>query len=69
MTEFANIITLTYIPFEDAIDGDKYITKMKHGYIEGYWDSATRTCSGYYWRDMEWYPTALYKVDQSDTTE
>ncbi len=53
---------LVRVPFEDAIEGEEYLTEMKHGWISGYWDPTSETCSGYYWRFDEWYPHALYTV-------
>lgn len=57
---------LVRVPFEDAIEGEEYLTEMKHGWISGYWDPKTETCNGYYWRDMEWYPHALYTVVEDE---
>ena len=42
-------------PMETAPKGLPILTLMKHGAIEGEWDG--ETAGGYYWRDMEWYPT------------
>ncbi len=53
---------LIMVPFEEAVDGEKYLTKMKHGWIEGYWNEEDKSCHGYYWQDIEWYPYALYKI-------
>lgn len=53
---------LIEIPFDEAADGERYITKMKHGWIEGFWNESDKTCYGYYWRDMTWFPDALYKI-------
>lgn len=53
---------LVEVLIEQAVDGEKYITKMKHGWIEGYWDAEDGTCHGYYWQDMEWYPEKLYEI-------
>lgn len=55
--------TLIYVPFEEAIDGEKYITKTKHGWIEGIWDAESESCSGYYWQDIEWCPQSLWRLD------
>lgn len=57
---------LVKVPFEEAIDGEEYLTEMKHGWISGQWDSEGKTCAGYYWRDMEWYPNALYRIVEGD---
>ena len=54
--------TLKPIPFEEAVNGQKYLTKMKHGWIEGTWDAKEGTCTGYYWRDICWYPHELYEI-------
>lgn len=56
---------------KDAITGNRYITYMKHGWISGYWDAETETCSGYYWRDMEWFPYELYEImeDEADSSK
>jgi len=36
-------------------DGQLCLTKMKHGYISGYYDAREGEFTGYYWRDMSWY--------------
>lgn len=59
-------ITLVRVPVEEAITGKRYITNMKHGWIEGEWDANDQTCYGYYWRDMEWYPYELYEIVERD---
>lgn len=59
--------TLVRVPFDEAVDGEKYLTEMKHGWISGFWDKKTETCSGYYWQDMEWYPSSLWRWE--DETE
>ena len=53
---------LVHVPFEEAIEGEEYLTEMKHGWISGQWDPEDKVCREYYWRDMEWYPHALYKI-------
>ena len=45
----------TWQPMETAPKGERILMLMKHGAIEGQWDGETG--SGYYWRQMEWYPT------------
>lgn len=35
--------------------GERVLTSMKHGLIEGTFDPADQTFYGYYWRDMEWF--------------
>jgi len=55
-------IKLVHVPFEEAVDGELYITEMKHGWIQGYWDAEDKSCRKYYWRDMEWWPEALYRI-------
>lgn len=57
---------LVHVPFEEAVTGDMYLTKMKHGWIYGEWDAEDKVCRGYYWRDMEWYPHALYKIESEE---
>lgn len=57
---------LVLIPFEDAVVGERYLTKMKHGWIEGYWDGEDKTCHGYYWHDMEWFPYELYRIEKEN---
>lgn len=57
---------LVEISAKDAVDGESYITKMKHGFIEGYWNKEEGTCHGYYWSDIEWFPYALYKMIEED---
>ena len=59
---------LIEVLFEEAITGEKYVTIMKYGIISGRWDADTKTCSGYYWRDMEWYPQKLYTIEE-ETSE
>lgn len=54
---------LIQVPFEEAVTGEKYLTEMKHGWIYGEWDAEDKVCRGYYWHDMEWYPSALYKME------
>lgn len=54
---------LVYVAFDEAADGAFYITEMKHGWIEGQYDALRGTCSGYYWTDIEWYPEALYRIE------
>ena len=39
---------------ETAPLGERILTLMKHGVIEGAWDG--ESCTGYYWREMEWNP-------------
>lgn len=53
---------LVEVPFEEAVTGEEYLTKMKHGWISGQWDAEDRTCGKYYWRDMEWWPEKLYRI-------
>lgn len=53
---------LVEVPFEEAIEGEEYLTEMKHGWISGQWDPERQTCGGYYWHDMEWYPHVLYRI-------
>jgi hypothetical protein len=55
---------LVHVPFEEAEDGELYLTKSKHGWIEGYWDDTDKVCRKYYWRDMEWWPSSLYKMEE-----
>lgn len=57
---------LIHVPFEEAVDGEKYLTKMKHGWIQGYYDAESKVCHGYYWQDMEWYPHKLYKIVEEE---
>ena len=57
---------LIKVSFEEAIEGEEYLTEMKHGWISGQWDPEDKVCRGYYWRAMEWYPHALYKVVEDD---
>ena len=40
---------------ETAPKYESILMLMKHGIIQGQWDGETGY--GYYWRDMEWYPT------------
>ena len=42
-------------PMETAPKHEPILTLMKHGVIEGEWDGDV--ARGYYWREMEWYPT------------
>lgn len=59
---------LIHVPFEDAVVGEKYLTKMKHGWISGYYDGDCQ-CHGYYWHDMEWYAEELYKIETDEIME
>lgn len=62
MTKVKN---LAYIPFEEAVTGELYLTKMKHGWIEGCWHAEDKVCHGYYWHDMEWgEPLCLMIVEE-----
>jgi hypothetical protein len=36
-------------------DGQRCLTKMKHGMIEGAYDAEDGTFRAYYWHDMCWY--------------
>lgn len=58
---------LVHVPFEEAVVGERYLTNMKHGWIEGFYDG-NETCHGYYWRDMEWYASALYKIVEENSS-
>lgn len=42
-------------PMETAPLHEPILMLMKHGAIQGQWDGEIGF--GYYWRDMEWYPT------------
>lgn len=57
---------LVEVPIVEAVDGEKYLTKMKHGWIEGYFNSDDMTCEAYYWRDMSWYPEKLYRIVEKE---
>jgi hypothetical protein len=59
-------LRLVPVPFDQAVDGETYLTRMKHGWIEGNWDEKSRTCSAYYYRDIEWYPEELYRIEQQE---
>lgn len=39
----------------ELIDGEEYLTEMKHGYLSGTWDAKERIFRGYYWNDLEWW--------------
>lgn len=57
--------TLVHVPFDQAIDGEKYLTEVKYGWIEGFWNKEDKSCSKFYWRGMEWYPRSLWRwVDE-----
>lgn len=53
---------LIEVPIEEAVDGENYLTEMKHGWISGDWCAEDKCCYGYYWQDMSWYPHKLYKI-------
>lgn len=64
---------LVYVPFEEAVDSEKYLIKMEHGWIQGYYDAgviydaeSNHVCHGYYWQDMEWHPHKLYKIEEEE---
>lgn len=42
-------------PMETAPKYEPILMLMKHGAIQGQWDGEVGF--GYYWRDMEWWPT------------
>lgn len=48
---------------EDVVDGEEYLTSMKHGMISGIWDADEGVCRGYYWQDLEWYPYEFYVIE------
>ena len=53
---------LIKVPIEEAVDGEEYLTEMKHGWISGAWIAEEEICMGYYWHDLEWAPYALYRM-------
>jgi len=62
-------MNLIKVPFKEAEAGEVYLTKMKHGWIEGIWDPEGEVCNGYYWHDIEWYPEALYHIVEENVLE
>lgn len=54
-------IKFELVPEEGRVDGENYLCEMKHGYIEGVWDSSEGTCTGYYWGDIRFYPICTYR--------
>lgn len=54
---------------EEAVDGEEYLTKMKHGWISGTWIAEYGECMGYYWFDLEWTPYALYRMVKENDDE
>lgn len=54
-------------PMDTAPIGERILTKMKHGAIEGVWDGAV--ARGYYWLSMEWYPTGWLPVPGGEENE
>lgn len=52
----------------DSAPKHQYIlTRMKHGIIEGRWDG--EIAYGYYWRDIEWCPTAWMPLPKYEVTK
>lgn len=46
---------MSWKPIETAPLHEPILMLMKYGAIQGRWDGEVG--SGYYWQDMEWYPT------------
>lgn len=44
-------------------DGQRCLTKMKHGIIEGFYSAEDDTFSKYYWREMDWYATHWIPIE------
>lgn len=61
-------IKLIEVKEEDRVNGEEYLCLMKHGYIQGWWDAEEGTCRGYYWHDIEWFPTVTYIMEFEDET-
>ena len=55
---------LVYVAEEDRVDGENYLTKMKHGIISGRWNAKEEVCVGYYWQNLEWFPYTTYLVEE-----
>lgn len=49
------LINPKWQPMSTAPLHEPILMLMKHGAIQGRWDGDVG--SGYYWSDMEWYPT------------
>lgn len=54
-------------PMETAPLHESLLMQMKHGIIEGSYDGDVGF--GYYWSDMEWYPTAWMPLPDAAHTE
>ena len=49
---------------EKPVDGQRCLTKMKHGIISRDYDKETNSFGGYYWRGMEWYATHWVDIEE-----
>lgn len=52
---------------DSAPKDEPILMLMKHGAIQGYWDGEIG--SGYYWHDMEWYPTHWMPLPAAPTKD
>lgn len=60
---------LVLVEEDDRIDGEMYLTSMKHGWLEGQWSRVDGVCRGYYWTDMEWFPYSTYRMEQYEEVD
>jgi hypothetical protein len=55
MSEMARAINWRTLDEIQPSEGQLCLTKMKHGFISGYYDAQSISFTGYYWGDMEWF--------------
>lgn len=47
-------------------DGQRVLTMMKHGMIEGTYNAEDKTFHGYYWHNMEWWASHWTVLEDND---
>lgn len=52
------------LELEKPASGQRCLTKMKHGIIEGTFDAEDNDFSAYYWRDMTWYASQWVPIEE-----
>lgn len=59
-------MSINWIELNDKkpVEGQRCLTKMKHGIIEGTWNEKDEVFEGYYWRDMEWWASAWAPIEE-----
>lgn len=66
MRELRDAVAEPWQPIETAPKHTPILTLCKHGAIEGEWDG--ETACGYYWRQMEWWPTKWMPLPEPPQT-